>query len=428
MTRSSLTYLGHARAVCLTGFCLNFTYAIAYSHICLGAALAFLAAEWYLLRPSRLSAADRFVYRLCGVFVALCALSAVVNDTPLQSLSVLREEWLFLLVPLVVFTVKNPRHRNWVVGGALLSTAALALYGWLQRWLGFNLRPELPLDFGPDGFYRASGAFHNTLTYGNLFALLSILFLVRAVFESRPRWRYACALTGALALGATVFSYGRGPILGVSIGLLVFFVFALRRNWKVSLGSLAVLVALIAIFSPGIFGRFAQGFRLETEQYETAREKSSSRMTIWRTSARVVADNPLFGVGAGNFESAYREHADSDVVRFFTHAHNDLLNISAYAGIPATLAYLGLWVAVLWRLYRAARAGRGWAAAALAASVTFLVCSLTEATFADEEVRAGLMLVWGLGLAEASATEPTDSQSIMRDRTVAANENTPRAV
>ena len=67
--------------------------------------------------------------------------------------------------------------------------------------------------------------------------------------------------------------------------------------------------------------------------------------------------------------------------------------------------FLCLWIAVLRLLWLGRRLvvenpeQRGIPAAAIAASLTFLVASLSEATFADEEVRAILMLVWAVGLA-----------------------------
>ena len=420
-----LAYLRIGRVVALAGFCLNFTYAIAYSHICFGAALALYLAEWILRGSLDISPEEKRTYQLFGLFVALCAVSSVVNDTPLESLASLREEWLFLIVPVTVTTMRDSHHRNWILGATALSTAVIGFYGWLQRWFGFNLRPGLPLDFGPDGYNRASGAFHNTLTYGNLFAMLSVFFLALSVFERNTKWRIVFAITGALALGATVYSYGRGPMLGAAVGIVALGVVSFRRMWKPALAGALAVVALIAISSPGIVGRFITGYSLETEHYHTAREKSSSRMTIWRTTTRIIGDNPVFGVGSGNFREAYERYGDTDLVRFFTHAHNDLLNISAYAGLPATLGYLFFWTFLLKIFWARGKTGlrvtdsattangHALALAAFFASTTFFVCGLTEAVFADEEVRSGLMLVWGFGLGGLRVAANANSGNIL---------------
>ena len=76
---------------------------------------------------------------------------------------------------------------------------------------------------------------------------------------------------------------------------------------------------------------------------------------------------------------------------------------AAIAGIPGLLLYLGVWCSVIlcfWRGYSIANPPhyRGLCLAAFLASLVFMVSSLTEATFADEEVRQLAMFVWAAGL------------------------------
>jgi len=103
---------------------------------------------------------------------------------------------------------------------------------------------------------------------------------------------------------------------------------------------------------------------------------------------------------------AFREHCfssgyvrpDIPEIRKHAHAHNDLLNVAAVAGIPGALFFLGIWLALfltLWKGWRAAaleNRHRAYLGGAILASAFFFACSFTEAAFADEEVRqaAGL--------------------------------------
>jgi O-antigen ligase len=166
-------------------------------------------------------------------------------------------------------------------------------------------------------------------------------------------------------------------------------------------------VGLIISFwlSPGLTGIFTKRFQ---HDFETT--NPLSRLFIWENSAKVIAEHPVFGVGAGNFGAAYLKQVVVVPERAYGmgHAHSDYINIAAVNGLPGLLIYLAIWILILRRFLSASRMreqsgpGSALAFAALVASVGFLVTSLTEATFADEEVRQLLMAIWGAGLAGVS--------------------------
>jgi O-antigen ligase len=123
----------------------------------------------------------------------------------------------------------------------------------------------------------------------------------------------------------------------------------------------------------------------------------------------VLKQHPVTGVGPGNFREYYQTTLPEDIhPRFiFPHAHNDPLHIATVGGVPAALIWLLLWLAVLilaWRglhLHDPHRpAAPAYSVALLTGSLMFLMTSLTEATFFDDEVRQFAMFIWALGLAD----------------------------
>lgn len=420
------------RMMFFIGFCLFMPFSIAYSQICLAVALAIFLWEVMYVGGHRVTTQDRKIYFTAGLFVLLCALSGAVNGTLLTSLLSLKEEWLFIIVPLagfMLFTQVWNRALWWVF---IVSVSLIAIYGWLQHFWGFDLRSDFILYQKPDGLFRAWGNFHNTLTYGNLFATLGLFFLAGSLRHKEKRWTVAFAITGALACGASLFSYSRGAMLGMVVGALVALFFLYRQSKRLALAFGVVGMTLLVLFNPGVIERFKERLPMELGQYATERERAGSRMMIWRTSLDVIIENPVFGVGPGNFADAYAEAADPSLVRVFTHAHNDVLNVAAYAGIPTALVFLALWWFVLRRLYLSAmkwnsdsgassneksdalavkkeRFAQAIVVGAFVASITFFVCSLTEAVFADEEVRVGLMLIWGFGLKAVDSLQKSNS-------------------
>jgi len=120
----------------------------------------------------------------------------------------------------------------------------------------------------------------------------------------------------------------------------------------------------------------------------------------------VIQENPIFGVGQGNFKAAYSSHLRVDIPekRKHVHAHNDLLNVAAISGIPGAVFFSGMWLVAVgyfwkgWRMRRKMEPDRCFVLAALLGSIVFFITSLFEATFADEEVRQMLMFIWAAGL------------------------------
>lgn len=395
-------YIRRAWLTSFVCYCLSLTFAIAYSHVFAGVALTLLLLDILLSKRAQLRVVEKRLYILLGMYVAWEILSALVNNSPGRSLWTLKEEWLFLFVPLALRALRQKKWQERVLIALALSTIVIGAYGWLQHYFLLNLRPDYALGIMPDGLARASGAFHNTLTFGNLFAVLSALFVTLALYAPRHAMRYLYGAAGILAGGATVFTYSRGSIVALSVGLVLAAALSLKRSRRLALGVFVVMVVSGTLLAPKVINRFQAAMNSDNER-QTLRDKSVSRITIWSTTIEMITINPVFGVGAGNFYDAYVKTAP-DLSVHFTHAHNDVLNIAAYAGLPAAALYLYIWGYLLYLFSRETirrspgDPGAGILAASLIAMLVFFVSSQTEAVFSDEEVRSFLMILWGFAL------------------------------
>jgi len=69
----------------------------------------------------------------------------------------------------------------------------------------------------------------------------------------------------------------------------------------------------------------------------------------------MAQDNPVFGIGLGNYAAAYDEHRLISWEAPLGHAHNLYLNFLAETGVVGLLAYLAFWIAIFrvtWQLRR----------------------------------------------------------------------------
>jgi O-antigen ligase len=160
----------------------------------------------------------------------------------------------------------------------------------------------------------------------------------------RPVW----AVCAGLAVAGVAFSLTRGAILALALSLLVLLLLPTFRRWAV--------VALVGLALFGIFNARAIenspqleviGQRLSTIT-QTEATASNQRPYIWSKTPSLIADHPIFGVGAGNFPVWAPRYA---IVGYggspFVHAHNVPLTVAAENGIIGLALLLTFGIAVV---------------------------------------------------------------------------------
>ncbi len=399
------TYLLRALAAIYLVFVFASTFSIAGAQIALGFATLLFIITVLITRyhPFRLPLG--VFYAFVVGYVAWLVVSTAVASTFVNALLTIREEWLFMAIPVGILVAREDPNVRRLFAAFGIGVAIIATYGILQHFTGWFWLKSHPLPPAPEGGYLVCGNFPHPLTFGNYYATAA-LFLLGGGFvvgtDISRRLRTLMIVAGTLAGVATLLSYSRGSILAMIVGLL-FGAAMVRRRYLVHAAVLIVVgMTAVAFISPATVERVKSNLNLELKP-----SNQISRLYIWRKTAEVVADHPLFGVGQGNFAAAYEKKlpAPAEPRAIKVHAHNDLFNAAAIGGIPAMLLFAALWFFVLrtfWKGFRNAAPGsleRRMFAAAFLGSAAFFVTSMTEATFSDEEVREMLMFVWAIGLA-----------------------------
>jgi O-antigen ligase len=205
----------------------------------------------------------------------------------------------------------------------------------------------------------------------------------------------------ALSLVAIFLALGRGVILSAIIGLFFLGLMMGRKLFAIVVVTVVVLAGAGYALSPALQKRVVD---------ETARdlkgEYKGSRFYIWENCLDIIKENPVMGVGVGNFHREYaaRLPEGTEPRRIQGHAHNDWIHVAVVGGIPGLATYVAMWIIAIMLLIQIYRdrnqsaEARAMALAAICGSVVFSSASMTEATFLDEEVRHLLMLIWAVGL------------------------------
>jgi O-antigen ligase len=383
-------------------FVFSSTFSIAISQTSLGICFLLFALAAIRERFNPFSRELRWFWLAVAGYVGWLVIVCLLQDDPLRALNNIREEWLFVIIPIGLYLMQDSETHDRIVtsltvGLLLISTVALLSYIFRTQYHwgdGF-----VPL---PETNPRVSGNFSTPLTFGN-FAAVGSLVILTWVFTRVSQWstlRIAALAGGVLGFVAVLFCGGRGPALAGMIGLIVLILFTSRagRRWG---WLIMIFVLLVGVLTPSVRSRFTTELG-----YHFSPDWPGGRLFIWGRSLEMVADHPFIGIGPGNFDHEYKQALAPDITdRFwYQHAHNDFLEAAARSGLPGLGTFGLVWVAVIWSLRRRWRvtaegsSERILLTMSLVGSLVFLLASMTEATFSDEEVRALLMLVWALGL------------------------------
>jgi len=389
-------------------FVFSSTFSIALSQSSFGLSLLLFLVILIRDRDAAFDSHLKWFFLSVGLYVLWMLIAAAAGGKFLFSLNSMREEWLFLIIPVGIFLIhKNRENADRLVLTLAVAQILVAAYAFGLYLSKVYISPEFSGPLTSDQVVRIRGNFSHPLTFGN-YTGTSALFMFGYALLAHDRmkaWVRRLILSGGVAaMLCTLMSNSRGPILSILIGLVIMLFFLRRRKLLIGIALLLGL-GLASIFTETVRARFVTGDRTGIERHFGVYWQGS-RKFIWTNTLKVIRENPVIGVGPGNFQTAYENAVEGELhpMHRYGHAHNDLLNVSAQGGIIGGAIFALMWLTALlyfWVGYRRAGPGseeRCRSAAALLGSILFLGTSMTEATFVDEEVRALLMFVWAVGL------------------------------
>ena len=217
----------------------------------------------------------------------------------------------------------------------------------------------------------------SSLTLGNSGLLAAYLLLSIALAgylaSTSARHRLLYLSAGGLNLLALVYSSNRSAVIGLMLGAIVGgIIFATltvtsRKRWVVPsmAAALAILVvgisAGIRAFPTSVVSQHAPTV-LQRLALTNPSGPDESRMLQWRAAIEGFKDRPLLGYGLENHSLAWSAHFDPAIYRLDTdiydRTHNQFLEMLTTTGVIGTVAFLGIWLAIVTTLVMAYRAGR----------------------------------------------------------------------
>jgi O-antigen ligase len=266
-------------------------------------------------------------------------------------------------------------------------------------------------DMQGSGFAR--GTYVNRNHFAGLLEIafpLAVMYPISVVRRSRPAplTPRAALIAGsgfaaaALIFAAIIQSLSRMGFLACLASLAVIGIASVpkrRRLWTIALIPVALIAAVVWLPPDALIERLAT--------LNPAGEPSSeTRIQIWADTLRLISAYPVFGCGAGAYESALLRYKTAAPLNTVDYTHNDYLQILAELGAVGFMIVAALLLALLRMLFRAGE--RHLRLACLASVAAILLHSLVDFNLYIPANALALAWVCGLGCRAQTGSTPSN--------------------
>ncbi len=265
----------------------------------------------------------------------------------------LATRYLLFLMAAVYFTVAKREHTTRYLAAfaaGVVMCELLAGYNWVRLYH----RPDWPIGWHASRDLFETAPFVDRIMFGPIVAFAGYISAWQAL-TSRRRARIGWALVWAITLIGLSFSAGRAGMVSFALmmGLLTLQRLAHHRVLAAT-GAMIVMVgsalAMYAMADSATQKRVQDVFT-EAQALESVEETSlAHRYTMLTNTLHIIAEQPLLGVGAGDFRSTYKQMNErrSPNRKATNNPHNQLLYTVATTGVFGGLLLLVVWFAPPW--------------------------------------------------------------------------------
>jgi putative inorganic carbon (hco3(-)) transporter len=248
--------------------------------------------------------------------------------------------------------LQTRRHKLTLLVWLLAAASSQALYGLFN-----SVMRNGPGHFMIGGvIMRAYGSFEQPNPFGGYMGLAVPLAVSVALFGLAPgRWRQATIAAAVLTGTALVITLSRGAWVAQLVALLVvLMVSSACARRTITLGILVSLILLAALWPvlPAEMTERAASVFSSAVGLTSARDAVVTpenwavleRLSQWYAGWEMFLNNPLLGVGIGNYNAAYDDYRLVQWPVALGHAHNHYLTIAAESGLLGFVFYILFWV------------------------------------------------------------------------------------
>ena len=296
-------------------------------------------------------------------------LSAIINKNYYTGLGILKGWFVLPMIFAAIFfdnLKKNKELLSWSLQALFYSGVFVSIEGiyyWFSGLLAYDGRLRIYYD-SPNQL---------AMFLSPLFIISLFLFLKEKEKIKKFIFGIGLAIIG-LNLYFT-FSYGAWLAAGVSLGVVFWLIYSKFLKKKI----VAPIIILLVVFLAG-----ATYGKLASIEKENLRSSLASRTIIWKSAGLMLKNNPLFGIGPGNFQEKYLEYQ-----KYFPpylewavpQPHNLFLAFWLESGLAGLFGFVFLLVQFFRDNKKAIGNNRLYGSLCLALMLYFLIHGLVDTTY-----------------------------------------------
>jgi len=235
---------------------------------------------------------------------------------------------IILIVALMMSTITSPRRLRQMTWVMIIASGYIAGRGVFDYLRGVNL---------VEGD-RLRGAVGGMLENPNDLALNLVTFLAPTLFiiiqDKKPSRRIFASLLAVLMLAATLFTKSRSGFLGlIAMGFVVIY-YTARMKPGVVFGVLVAGLLALPVMPSSFWNRMDSIMNADADPTGSR----AARVRLLNQGLEVFADNPVTGIGAGQFQN----YNAPGIIEKWRVTHNVWLQVASELGIFGFLVFLFL--------------------------------------------------------------------------------------
>jgi len=232
--------------------------------------------------------------------------------------------------------------------------------GILLACILFGVNTILPRFFDLSQFFQFTKHEGIVSLYGAIIGVTS-LFLVSK--KKSSIYNFIILVCAFFGIATTLLAGGRGVWIAAFLSFIILFYLNPSR-WskleKVLILYLGIIFSLIGYLVPetGVKARVDRAVG-ETTSYIDSRNSNNSvggRLEMWRSASYIFKENPIFGVGEGNFKEKNAELIDRGLVNpniaVYNHPHSEFITTLVEQGLIGLCILLFLFFNPLLKCYK----------------------------------------------------------------------------
>ena len=212
----------------------------------------------------------------------------------------------------------------------------LSLYGLFQY-----------IDIFPHGWWSTRGniaaSYVNKNHFGGFLEMVLFLCLGQVFYGKKFADKVLCTVFALVMLLTLFLTQSKGALISFFCASSIFFylLFFPKKAPRFSVVALFCLCLVLVFF---IFNRISMVSHMSGLQKNNSLSVElnswQSRESVWRSTAEMIKEHPLTGVGLGNYELSFPQYRGAGMDKLVDYAHNDFIQFVAEVGVFGILVIL----------------------------------------------------------------------------------------